>query len=114
MGPKLITVVETPSYLAAAKGILSEEDRKEIVELVAAEPESGVSIGSGIRKMRIGVDGRGKRGGGRVVFLYAGFDIPVFLLTLFAKNEKSNLSRSEHASLAELATKIVNEYRRKR
>ncbi len=114
MQPDLITVVETPSYLAAAKVLLSETERAAIVDMVAADPECGVALGGGIRKVRIGVDGRGKRGGGRVVFLYADSDIPVFLLTVFAKNEKSNLSRPEQQALAEMATRIVSNYRRKR
>jgi hypothetical protein len=113
MQPDLITVVETPSYLAAAKGLLSEAERAAVVDMVAADPECGVALGGGIRKVRIGVDGRGKRGGGRVVYIYAGQDIPVFLMTVFAKNEMANLSRSEQAGLAEIAASIIKDYRRK-
>lgn len=112
MQPDLITVVETPAYLAAAKGLLSEAERAAIVDMVAADPECGVALGGGIRKVRIGVDGRGKRGGGRVVYIYAGQDIPVFLMTVFAKNEMANLSRSEQAGLAEIAASIIKDYRR--
>ena len=43
-------------------------------------------------KLRIAASGRGKRGGARVVYLYGGVDVPVFLLAIFAKNEESNLS----------------------
>lgn len=72
MPQELITVVETPSYLAAAKGLLPEVERAAVVDALAADPECGVALGGGIRKVRIGVDGRGKRGGGRVVYIYAG------------------------------------------
>ena len=89
------TVVETSAYLAAAKGALSDADREEIVTAVAANPDMGVALGGGLRKARIPLEGRGKRGGARLVFLYAGYDVPVFLLTVFAKNEKANLSRKE-------------------
>ena len=81
--------------------------------MVAADPECGVALGGGIRKVRIGLDGRGKRGGGRVVYIYAGQDIPVFLMTVFAKNEMANLSRSEQAGLAEAAESIIKNYRRR-
>ena len=113
MALELITVVETQSYLAAAKGLLSEAERAAIVDMVASDPECGIALGGGIRKVRIGVDGRGKRGGARVVYLYAGQDIPVFLMTVFAKNEMANLSRSEQAGLAEAAESIITNYRRR-
>jgi hypothetical protein len=113
MALALITVVETQSYLAAAKGLLSEAERAAVIDMVAADPQCGVALGGGIRKVRIGVDGRGKRGGGRVVYLYAGQDIPVFLMTVFAKNEMANLSRSEQAGLAEIAASIIQDYRRR-
>ncbi len=113
MSHYLITVVETPSYLAAAKGLLSEAERKAVVDTIAADPECGITLGGGIRKVRIGIDGRGKRGGGRVVYIYAGQDVPVFLLTVFAKNEAANLSRSEQAALSEAAALIIRNYRRK-
>ena len=106
------TVVETPAYLTAAQGVLSEAERAEVVTMVAGNPEAGVSLGGGIRKMRIARPGRGKRGGARVVFLFAGDDVPVFLLTVFAKNEKTNLSAGERTALIAAAKQLVEDYRR--
>ena len=37
----------------------------------------------------------GKRGGARVVYLYGGEDLPIFLITVYAKSEKGNLSKRE-------------------
>ena len=48
-----------------------------------------------------------KSGGERVVFLFAGEDIPVFLLTVFAKNEKANLNPRERTVLIEAAKQMV-------
>ena len=106
------TVVETPAYLTAAKGVLSDAERVEVVTMVAENPEAGVPLGGGIRKMRIARPGRGKRGGARVVFLFSGEDIPVFLLTVFAKNEKTDLSARERTSLIAAAQQMVEDYRR--
>lgn len=111
---RLQTVVETPAYLAAAKGVLSDADRFNIVNMVAENPEAGVSLGGGIRKMRIPHSGRGKRGGARVVFLFSGEDIPVFLLTVFSKSKKSNLSGGERALLIVAAKRMVENYRRQK
>ncbi len=80
--------------------------------MVAENPKAGVPLGGGIRKMRIAQPGRGKRGGARVVFLFSGEDIPVFLLTVFAKNEKADLSARERTALIAAAQKAVEDYRR--
>lgn len=112
MRTRLQAVVETPAYLAAAKGVLSDDERVEVVNTVAKNPEAGVALGGGIRKIRIPRQGRGKSGGGRVVFLFAGEDIPVFLLTVFAKNEKANLNPRERTVLIEAAKQMVEDYRR--
>ena len=106
------TVVETPAYLTAAQGVLSEAERAGVVTMVAENPEAGVSLGGGIRKVRIARAGGGKRGGARVVFLFAGEDIPVFLLTVFAKNEKTDLSARERTALIAAAKQMVEDYRR--
>jgi hypothetical protein len=81
------TVVETPPYLADAERLFSAEERETIVDIVSAEPRSGVVIPGtgGVRKLRVAASGRGKRGGARVIYLFGGDDVPVFLLALFAK-----------------------------
>ncbi len=112
MSIRLQTVVETPAYLAAAKGILSDAERVEFVNMVAENPEVGVPLGGGIRKVRIARPGRGKSSGARVVFLSSGEDMPVFLLTVFAKNQKTNLSARERVALIRAAKQMVEGYRR--
>ncbi len=52
------------------------------------------------------------RGGARVMFLFSGEDIPVFLLTVFAKNEKTDLSARERTALIAAAKQMVEDYRR--
>ncbi|MXY67381.1 MAG: addiction module toxin RelE [Acidobacteriia bacterium] len=111
-GVALQTVVETPGSLAAARGVLSEDLRATIVNTVAENPETGVPLGGGIRKVRIALPGRGKRGGARVVFLFAGDKLPVSLLTVFSKNEKASLSVEEGRALIQAAKSVVADYRR--
>lgn len=57
----------------------------------------------GYRKVRFARAGMGKRGGARVVYLYGGEDMPIFLVTVFAKSEKGNLSKAERNALAKMA-----------
>ena len=112
MAGRLLTVVETSAYLTAAKKFLTSNEREEIVNEVAANPHGGTSLGGGLRKMRIGSSGRGKRGGGRVVYLFGGNHMPIFLLAAFAKAERADLSVVERRALAAVAKGIVAEYDR--
>lgn len=109
---RLQTVVETPAYLAAAQGVLTDALRAKVVNMVAENPKVGVPLGGGVRKVRIALPGRGKRGGARVVLLFAGEDVPVFLLTIFAKNERANLGVGERTALVAAAKKLAADYRR--
>ena len=65
------TVVETPSYLADAERLFSSDERKAVVDRLAADPTcGGVIPGSGgIRKVRFGFGTRGKSGGARIICL---------------------------------------------
>lgn len=110
---RLQTVVETPAYLAAARRVLSVDLRAEVVSMVAENPGAGVPLGGGVRKVRITRPGSGKSGGARVVFLSAGEDIPLFLLTVFAKNEKTNLTARERTAMVAAAKELAANYRRK-
>lgn len=110
------TVVETPSYLADAERLFSPEERKAIVDRLASDPTCGVLVpgGSGIRKVRFAFGARGKSGGARIIYLWTGADLPVFMLTVFAKNERANLSAAERNSLGKLVGVMIENYRRRR
>ena len=114
MTERLQTIVETRAYLSAAKGVLSDEERAAVVNMIVAQPQAGVSLGGGLRKARIALSGRGKSGGARVVLLSAGDDVPIFLLTVFAKNERANLAPQEQAELVAIAKEMIAAYRSRR
>jgi hypothetical protein len=102
----------TPSYLRAAS-IFSEAERADIVAMVAADPECGeVMPGTGgFRKVRVGRDGIGKRGGARVIYILRSSGFPIFLITAYPKNAKDNLTKAERNALAKRADEIFSEYR---
>jgi hypothetical protein len=108
------TVVETPPYLADAERLLSDDERAAIVDAVSVDPTLGVVVRGtgGIRKLRVAASGRGKRGGARVIYVFGGDDVPVFLLALFAKNEKADLTQKERNDLARTTAAILQDYRR--
>jgi hypothetical protein len=110
------TVVETPSYLADAERLLSPVEQKAVVDRLAAAPGCGVVMQGtgGVRKVRIGFGGRGKSGGARVVYLFGGEDVPVFVLAIFAKSEKANLTAAERNALGKMVAGILDDYRRRK
>ena len=106
----LQTVVELPEFLRRAKPIMSDEERATLVDYIAANPEAGVSLGGGLRKVRIAREGGGRSGGYRIIHVFGGAAVPIFLLTVFAKNEKDNLSRAEQAELITLGKVLLAHY----
>lgn len=89
------SVVETPTFIAAArKAGLSEAEREAIVDHIAADPMAGDMIegGGGVRKVRVPREGKGKSGGYRVITYYMVQDQPVFLLSLLSKSRQANLT----------------------
>ena len=108
MSTPLVSVIETPTYLADARKLLTEEERAAIVDLVAAAPECGDLIqgGGGIRKVRVPVAGRGKRGGARLIYFFHSTSLPIFLLAIFAKNQRANVSAAEIKALAKVVKDI--------
>jgi len=110
------TVVETPSYLADAERLFSSQEREAIVDRLATDPTCGVVIpgSGGIRKVRFGFGARGKSGGARIIYLFSGESLPVFVLAVFAKNEKANLSAAERNALGKAVADMIESYRRKR
>ncbi len=112
----LLTVVELPHYIRKSESLLSAEERKTAVDYLAAHPEAGVLLQGtgGIRKLRWATGNRGKSGGVRLVYYYYDEGMPLFMITVFGKNEKANLSKAERNDLAKLAAVLRDNYRRKR
>jgi hypothetical protein len=110
----MITIVELPEYIKKSEKLLESEDREKVISFLAQNPLSGVLIKGtgGIRKVRWGRKGMGKRGGVRIIYFFYNEEMPVFLLTIFGKNEKSNLTKSECNELEKLASLLVKSYKR--
>jgi hypothetical protein len=110
-----VSVIELAGYKRRAGELLTPQEQDAVVDLVAYEPTCGDLIPGtgGLRKVRIAVGGRGKRGGARVVCYFHDADIPVFLLALYAKNEKDDLTVAEKKEFSDLTKELVRQWRRK-
>lgn len=108
-------VVETSSFLRSVKECgLTEQEVDAIKLMVAADPDSGDALEGtgGFRKLRIAGRGKGKSGGYRLVTFYSGRAIPVFLIRVFSKSVKANLSASERNALKSEGKEIIAGYRK--
>ena len=112
----LHAVAETPTFQrdAAAAG-MSDAEKAELIGYLAANPEAGeIIVGTGgARKLRWRRPGTGKSGGYRIITYFAGRALPVFLLTLYAKGERANLTLAERNALRAILSGIAAGYRGK-
>ncbi len=92
--------------------MLSVEDNAGIINYLAAHPAAGVIMQGtgGIRKLRWSIQGNGKSGGVRVIYYYHNEEMPLFLLSIFGKSEKANLTKAERNELAKLTTLLLKNY----
>ncbi|MGO9637142.1 MAG: type II toxin-antitoxin system RelE/ParE family toxin [Terracidiphilus sp.] len=111
-----ITVVEMQEFLSATKKLMDDEERAELVNYLANHPTAGAVVpgSGGIRKLRWGLEGRGKRGGARVIYFYHDMDMPLFLLEAYAKNEQENLSQASCRRYRFVTRQIMEAHRRRR
>lgn len=109
------TIMETPYFIKSAEKLLSEEERHELLTRLATQPDAGVLVKGTrcLRKLRIGRDGMGNRGGARVIYFFYTCDMPIGALAVYAKNEKADLSASEKEQFNKLADAIIEQYKRR-
>lgn len=108
----MYTVVELPEFLKTSEKHLSDTEKHSVINYLAAHPAAGdIMQGTGgIRKLRWSAHGKGKSGGVRIIYYFHNENMPLFLLTLFGKGEKANLSKSERNELAKLTSLLVKNY----
>jgi len=108
----LLSIIETELYLSQAGRLMSEEERDHVVDTVAANPAGGVVIKgtNGLRKLRVPLRGRGKRGGGRVVYWFHSERYPAMLMFIFAKNASQDLSSAERKALIRAIDGLVEDF----
>ena len=102
---KFVTVAETPLFVRQAEDVWNEGEREAFVDFIAANPDAGDVIpdSGGVRKVRWARAGTGKRGGARVIYFYHAAERPLYLLMVYAKARRENLSADEKRTVRKLA-----------
>jgi len=89
----MLTVIETATFQRYAEQVWNDEERQAFIVWLAANPLAGSVIpgSGGLRKIRWGRAGQGKRGGARVIYYALLDDGVIWLLIAYAKAKFDNL-----------------------
>ena len=107
-------IVLTPTFQKQAdRAGLSDGEIFEMASMIATDPLAGDLIAGtgGARKLRHAGRGFGKSGGYRTIHYFGGIDVPVFLLAVYGKGDKANITMQERNALAILLPKIAAAYK---
>ena len=100
---------------AEAAGMSAAELWRLIGRLVANPRAGDLIVGTGgARKVRMAGRGKGRSGGFRVISYFAGEELPVFLVTVYAKGDRADLSAAERAEIKRELAHLASEYRKGR
>lgn len=112
--PRRIGVTEATSFERQAKTIWSDDERHAFIDFISLNPEAGALIPGtgGLRKVRWSARGAGKRGGARVIYYYFDEEHPLYLLMIFAKSRKTDMSPAEKRSASAFAAELKRTWSR--
>ena len=111
-----LELVELNSFARDADRIMQREELEKLREELSVLRQLGSVIpgSGGLRKFRHGAKGKGKRGGARIIYYYGGDHMPIFLISIYAKNEKDDMSVAEKKAAKKFVEMLNQEYRAKR
>jgi hypothetical protein len=101
-------IIHARTYLRSTKKLFSSDDLLRVDRIVSAEPTIGDIIPgtNGVRKVRLAFDGRGKRGGVRVIYYHWQAGGELHLIYAYAKNQKKDLTPEEKKAASYLVLMI--------
>jgi hypothetical protein len=105
---KMMEFIETPTFTRMLTALLTDDDYRGLQNELMEDPESGDIIkgGGGIRKLRYAAQGRGKSGGVRVIYYWVKDNHQIYMLVVYPKSKKDNLTDKETAILREFVKEL--------
>ena len=100
--------IETPTFTRLVLELLEDDDYRRLQTMLATRPDCGDVIpgGGGIRKVRFGFRGKGKSGGVRVIYYWLAGKFRIFMLLVYAKAEKDDLTEDQKRVLQLLVKEL--------
>jgi mRNA-degrading endonuclease RelE of RelBE toxin-antitoxin system len=100
--------VEASLFTKYLPGLLSDDDYRLFQKSVMERPDSGAVIkqSGGLRKVRWASGSQGKSGGVRVIYYWAKAKDQIYLLVIYSKSEKDNLSKEALKKIKKLVEEI--------
>lgn len=100
--------IETPTFTRLVTALLSDDEYRELQDVLVEDPERGDLIkgGGGIRKLRHAVRGRGKSGGVRVIYYWVKDDHLIYMLVAYPKSKKDDLTDRETTLLRDFVKEL--------
>lgn len=104
-----MVIVETKAFTARIDDLLEEDEYRALQLELDQRPTAGNVIPGtgGLRKLRWSVEGRGKRGGARVIYFFHARTETILMLFAYAKNERDDLTFAERQALRRI---VESEY----
>jgi hypothetical protein len=101
--------VETPTFTRLIGDLMDDDDYACLQAALALRPNLGKIIpgGGGIRKMRWTGSGRGKRGGLRFIYYWQTADQRIWMLLVYPKSERDDLSQQQLRQLRILVKEFL-------
>ena len=92
-----VIFIEDHGFQKRRKGLLDEDELFALMEWLAVRPGAGkvIPASGGMRKLRWAAEGRGKRGGLRVIYFWWITGDKILLLDIYGKSQQENLATAE-------------------
>ena len=112
----MITITEFPAFENQVGICIQPDEKNELFNYLARNPTAGEEITGtgGIRKLRWGDKGKGKRGGLRVIYYFYDDSSPIFLLTVYGKGVQEDLTPKQKPQLTKLSKMLKSECKKVR
>lgn len=105
-----VIFLETPVFTRQIKELVDDEVYRSLQVRLVANPDEGDLIprSGGLRKIRLGMPGRGKRGGARVIYYWVAAKSQIYLLLAYAKNVQEDLTEEQLRTLCALVRQEID------
>ena len=102
-------IVETRIFTKALRGLLDEESYRALQLALVLRPEQGALIpgAGGLRKVRWGIEGKGKRGGVRIIYFWHPKESILYMLLVYGKNVQDDLTPAQLRTLSRLVREEI-------